>query len=127
MAKTPEAVAPLEPKADMSKQLDSDVMSAVKKERQPEVSPEVEKAKTNLLRIIKQVGIDPQRIIQAGKYAEAALQRPEMYPMAIDNAVKAGLLTPDQVPKGPGIDFQLLGNGVTAGRLTEQLIKEGKL
>ena len=50
-----------------------------------------------------------------------------MYPMAIDNAVKAGLLTPDQVPKGPGIDFQLLGNGVTAGRLTEQLIKEGKL
>lgn len=117
---------PLEPKVDAQKR-DAEVVEAVKNQRQPQSKPEVEKAKTNLLRIIKQVGIEPQRVIQAGKYAEAALQRPEMYQMAIQNAVQAGLLTPDQVPKGPGIDFQLLANGVTAGRLTQQLIQEGKL
>ncbi|UOF81590.1 hypothetical protein [Bacteriophage sp.] len=120
------AGSPLEPKID-SKKRDMEVVEAVKTQREPQTKPEVEKAKRDLLRIIKQVGIDPQRIIQAGKYAEAALKRPEMYQMAIQNAVQAGLLTPDQVPKGPGIDFQLLGSGVTAGRLTEQLIQEGKL
>jgi hypothetical protein len=120
------AVSPLGSKEDAMKR-DVEVMDAVKNQRQPQTKPEVEKAKKDLLRIIKQVGIEPQRIIQAGKYAEAALKRPEMYQMAIQNAVQAGLLTPDQVPKGPGIDFQLLGNGATAGRLTEQLIQEGKL
>lgn len=117
---------PLEPKVNAQKR-DAEVMGAVQEQRAPQTKPEVEKAKRDLLRVIKQVGIDPQRIIQAGKFAEAALQRPEMYPIAIQNAVQNGLLTPDQVPKGPGIDFQLLGNGVTAGRLTQELINEGKL
>ena len=88
-------------------------------------SPEMLKAKNNLRRIIKQVGINPQRIIQAGKYAEAALQNPKMYPIAIQNAVKSGLLTQEQVPKTPGVDYKLLAQGIAAGKLTEQLIKEG--
>jgi hypothetical protein len=36
-------------------------------------------------------------------------------------------LTEDQLPKEPGIDYKLLANGITAGKLTEELIKEGKL
>jgi len=102
----------------------ADVMNQMKGKSKPEP---VQQAKERLLKIIKQVGLDPQKVIQAGKYAESALKRPEMYQMALDKAVKAGLLTPDQLPKGPGIDFQLLGNGLTAGRLTEELVKEGKL
>ena len=47
--------------------------------------------------------------------------------MAIEIAVKNGILTQDQVPKGPGIDYQLLANGITAGKLTQELLKEGKI
>ena len=77
--------------------LTPDAMSAMQTPDPTMSSPEMLKAKNNLRRIIQQVGIDPQRIIQAGKYAEAALQDPKMYPMAIQNAVKSGLLTQEQV------------------------------
>jgi hypothetical protein len=93
----------------------------------PKQSPEIEKAKNDLRRVIKQVGIDPQQIIQAGQYAEAALKNPSMYPMAIQNAVQAGLLTEDQVPKEPGINWKLLAQGITAGKLTAELVAEGKI
>jgi hypothetical protein len=111
----------------MTKPINKDVMELVASGGKKKYPDEVAKAKERLRMIIQQTGVDPKRIIQAGKYAEAALQRPEMYQMAIQNAVQAGLLTQDQVPKGPGIDFQLLGSGLTAGRLTEELVKEGKL
>jgi hypothetical protein len=105
--------------------LTPDAMSAMQTPDPTMNSPEMLKAKNNLRRIIQQVGIDPQRIIQAGKYAETALQDPKMYPMAIQNAVKSGLLTQEQVPKTPGVDYKLLAQGIAAGKLTEQLVKEG--
>ena len=105
--------------------LTPDAMSAMQTPDPTMSSPEMLKAKNNLRRIIQQVGIDPQRIIQAGKYAEAALQNPKMYPMAIQNAVKSGLLTQEQVPKTPGVNYKLLAQGIAAGKLTEQLVKEG--
>ena len=105
--------------------LTPDAMSAMQTPDPTMSSPEMLKAKNNLRRIIQQVGIDPQRIIQAGKYAEAALQDPKMYLMAIQNAVKSGLLTQEQVPKTPGVDYKLLAQGIAAGKLTEQLVKEG--
>lgn len=105
--------------------LTPDAMSAMQTPDPTMSSPEMLKAKNNLRRIIQQVGIDPQRIIQAGKYAEAALQDPKMYPMAIQNAVKSGLLTQEQVPKTPGVNYKLLAQGIAAGKLTEQLVKEG--
>ena len=105
--------------------LTPDAMNAMQTPDPTMSSPEMLKAKNNLRRIIQQVGIDPQRIIQAGKYAEAALQDPKMYPMAIQNAVKSGLLTQEQVPKTPGVDYKLLAQGIAAGKLTEQLVKEG--
>jgi hypothetical protein len=104
---------------------ESGAMSAMQAPNPIMNSPEMLKAKNNLRRIIQQVGIDPQRIIQAGKYAEAALQNPKMYPIAIENAVKSGLLTESQVPKTSGINYKLLAQGITAGKLTEQLIQEG--
>jgi ABC-type transport system involved in cytochrome bd biosynthesis fused ATPase/permease subunit len=71
--------------------------------------------------------LDQGKIIQAGKYAEMGLKSPEMYRMALDYALKAGILTEDQLPKEPGIDYKLLANGITAGKLTEELIAEGKI
>ena len=107
--------------------INQDVMELVANGGKPKQSADVEKTKNDLRRIIKQVGIDPQRVIQAGKYAEAALKDTKLYPMAIENAVKAGLLTEDQVPKEPGINWKLLAQGMTAGRLTAELVQEGKL
>jgi len=111
----------------MTRPINKDVMELVAGGGKPKPTPQVEKAKNDLRRIIKQVNIDPQRVIQAGKFAEAALKNPAMYPMAIQNAVQNGLLTPDQVPKEPGVNWKLLAQGITAGRLTAELVQEGKL
>ena len=107
--------------------INQDVMDLVANKGQPKSQPEIQQTKDRLLKIIKTSGADPQKIILAGKYAMEALRKPEMYPMAIEIAIKSGILTPDQAPKGEGIDYQLLANGITAGKLTEELIKEGKL
>ena len=122
--------APLPPEKSgfpTTQPINQDVMQLVADGGKPKQSPDIEKAKNDLRRVIKQVGIDPQRVIQAGQYAEAALKDPKMYPMAIQNAVQAGLLTEDQVPKEPGINWKLLAQGMTAGRLTAELVAEGKL
>jgi hypothetical protein len=120
---------PAKKKSDlpMTQPINKDVMDLVAGGGKPKQSPEIEKAKNDLRRVIKQVGIDPQRVIQAGQFAEAALKNPAMYPMAIQNAVQAGLLTEDQVPKEPGINWKLLAQGMTAGKLTAELVAEGKL
>ena len=107
--------------------INQDVMDLVANKGQPKSSPEIQQVKDRLLKIIQTSGADPQKIITAAKYARQAVQKPEMYPMAIEIAIKSGILTPDQAPKGEGIDYQLLANGITAGKLTEELIKEGKL
>jgi hypothetical protein len=107
--------------------INQDVMDLVANKGQPKSSPNVEQVKSRLLKVIQTSGADPQKIIQAGKYAEMGLKSPEMYRMALDYALKAGILTEDQMPKEPGIDYKLLANGITAGKLTEELIAEGKL
>jgi len=106
-------------------QQDQEVMGLIQRGGKSAQPPEVEKAKNDLRRIINQVGVDPQKIIKAGQMAERALKDPKLYPMAIQMAVKEGLLTPDQVPKEPGVNWKLLAQGITAGRLTAELVKEG--
>jgi len=120
---------PAKKKSDLptTQPINQDVMELVAGGGKPKQSPEIEKAKNDLRRVIKQVGIDPQRVIQAGQFAEAAIKNPSMYPMAIQNAVQAGLLTEDQVPKEPGVNWKLLAQGMTAGKLTAELVSEGKL
>jgi len=124
------AINPVSPRQEkmenpQTQPINPDVMELVESGGKPKQSPEIMKAKNDLRRIIKQVGIDPQRVIQAGKYAEAALKDPNMYSIAIQMAVKEGLLTEDQVPKEPGINWKLLAQGITAGKLTEELVQEG--
>ena len=108
-------------------QQDQDVMNLIKRGGKGAMPPDVEKAKNDLRRVIKQVKIDPQVIIKAGQLAEQALKDPKMYPIAIQMALKEGLLTPDQVPKEPGINYKMLAQGITAGRLTAELLKEGAI
>jgi hypothetical protein len=111
----------------MTQPINKDVMELVAGGGKPKQSADIEKAKNDLRRVIQQVGIDPQKVIQAGQFAEAAIKNPSMYPMAIQNAVQAGLLTEDQVPKEPGVNWKLLAQGMTAGKLTAELVAEGKL
>jgi hypothetical protein len=119
-----EPMAPIEPTIDNQKQMDADVMEVVKNKGKPKQKDAVAQAKNNLRRIIKQVGIDPQRIVQGGKYSEMALKNPAMYQMAIQYAIKENLISEKDVQKG-GIDYKLLANGITAGRLAQELINEG--
>jgi hypothetical protein len=113
--------------APQQESMEKDVMQAVKNKGKPEQSPEIVKAKRDLARVIKQVGIDPKKIVEAGQYAEAALKDPNMYQVALQMAVKNGILTEDQSPKEPGIDYKLLANGITAGKLTQELLAEGAI
>jgi len=113
--------------APQQESMEKDVMQAVKNKGKPEQSPEVIKAKKDLARVIKQIGIDPQKLIEAGQYAEAALKNPNMYQVALQMALKNGILTEDQMPKEPGIDYKLLANGITAGKLTQELLDEGAI
>ena len=87
-------------------------------------TPEIEKAKNDLRRIIKQVNIDPKRIVRAGELAQQALKDPKMYQIAIQNAIKENLISQKEVQPGV-IDYGLLGKGITAGRLVAEMIKEG--
>jgi len=120
---------PAKKKSDLptTQPINQDVMELVAGGGKPKQSSDIEKAKNDLRRVIQQVGIDPQKVIQAGQFAEAAIKNPSMYPMAIQNAVQAGLLTEDQVPKEPGVNWKLLAQGMTAGKLTAELVAEGKL
>jgi hypothetical protein len=113
--------------ATQQESMEKDVMQAVKNKGKPEQSPEIVKAKRDLARVIKQVGIDPQKIVEAGQYAEAALKDPNMYQVALQMALKNGILTEDQLPKEPGINYKLLANGITAGKLTQELLAEGAI
>jgi hypothetical protein len=107
-----------------SKDMEKDVMEAVERKGKPKQPESVEKAKNDLRRIIKQVGIDPQRIVKAGQMAERALKDPKMYQVAIQMAIKENLISEKDVQPGV-IDYAILGKGLTAGRLTQELIDEG--
>ena len=125
MPKMAEAATPLTPGQPTSN-VDMGMMQTLQKQKAPPKREGVDKAKNDLRRIIQQVGIDPQRLIQAGKYAEAALRDKNMYPIAIQMAIKSDLISPEDVQPG-GIDYRILSYGITAGKLTQELIDEGQL
>ena len=128
MAENP--LSPLQEKMEnVAPQQDPEVMALIQRKGQKqkvEQTPEVKKAKNDLRRIIQQVGIDPQRIILAGQYAERALKDPAMYPIAIQMAIRENLISADDVDPN-GIDYKLLANGITAGMMVQELMEEGRL
>ena len=126
MATKPLSPSPEKMENDAPQQVDTDVMDLIKRKDSPEQSPEVLKAKNDLRRIIKQVGIDPMRIVMAGKYAEVALTNPSMYPIAIEVAIRENLISEKDIEPG-GINYKLLAAGITAGKLTQELLDEGAL
>jgi hypothetical protein len=111
---------------DAPQQMDVEMVDLIKRKSSPEQSPEVAKAKNDLRRIIKEVGIDPQRIVMAGRYAEEALSNPAMYPIAIEVAIRENLISENDIQPG-GINYNLLAAGITAGKLTQELLDEGAL
>ena len=126
MATKPLSPSPEKMENDAPQQVDTDVMDLIKRKDSPEQSPEVLKAKNDLRRIIKEVGIDPMRIVMAGKYAEEALTNPSMYPIAIEVAIRENLISESDIQPG-GINYNLLAAGITAGKLTQELLDEGAL
>ena len=106
--------------------INQDVMDLLKNKGNPKSTPEIKKAKQQLLQTIKQYNINPQQLIEGGKLSSTALKDPKMYPIAVQYAVRQGLITPqDAAPEG--IDYKLLATGITVGKITQELISEGKL
>ena len=106
--------------------INQDVSNLLKNKGKTNHPPEVEQAKERILKILQTAKVNPQDLINLGKYAKQAARNPQMYPMLIDFALKNKLITPDLV-KNKGVDYQLLSIGVTLGKLTEELVKEGKI
>jgi hypothetical protein len=121
-------LSPLQEKMenDAPQQIDVEVMDLVKRKGKPEKPPEVEKAKAELLKVIKDQNIDPQMLIRAGQLAEAALNDMSLYPMAVDVAIREGLIAESDVGN-EGINYKLLANGITAGMMVQELMEEGRL
>ena len=109
--------------APQQKPIDADVMNLVKTKGKPKQTPEVEKAKEQIRQYITQNKIDPNILIQVGQLCSQALRDPTMYQMAVDMAVKNGIMTKEEV--GPGTNYKLLGIGITIGKLTQQIVQEG--
>jgi len=106
--------------------INADVGNLLKNKGKTNHPPEVEQTKERILKILQTAKVNPQELISLGKYAKQAARNPELYPMVVDFALKNQLITQDMV-KGKGIDYQLLSIGVTLGKLTEELVKEGKI
>ena len=126
MATKPLSPSPEKMENDAPQQIDIEMIELIKRKEMPEQTPEVKKAKNDLRRIIQQTGIDPQRIIIAGQYAQRALREPAMYPVAIQMAIKENLISENDIEPG-GINYKLLAAGITAGKLTQELLDEGAL
>ena len=126
MATKPLSPSPEKMENDAPQQIDVEVMELVKRKGKPEQPPEVEKAKAELLKVIKDQKIDPQMLIRAGQLAEAALNDLSLYPMAVDVAIREGLIAESDVGN-EGINYKLLANGITAGMMVQELMEEGRL
>ncbi len=126
MATKPLSPSPEKMENTAPQQIDVEVMELVKRKGKPEQPPEVIKAKDELLKVIKDQKIDPMMLIRAGQLAEAALTDLTLYPMAVEVAIKEGLISPEDVGN-EGINYKLLANGITAGMMTKELMEEGRL
>jgi hypothetical protein len=126
MATKPLSPTPEKMENTAPQQIDAEVMELVKRKGKPEQPPEVEKAKAELLKVIKDQNIDPMLLIRAGQIAEAALSDPTMYPMAVEVAIREGLIAPEDVGS-EGVNYKLLANGITAGMMVKELMDEGRL
>lgn len=109
--------------ATQQESMEKDVMDVVKRKGKPKQSPEVEKAKEQLRQYIKEYQINPQTLIQVGELCNQGLRDPVAYQMAVDMAVKNGLMTQEEI--GQGTNYKLLGYGITLGKMTEELVAEG--
>lgn len=83
----------------------------------------VMEAKENLKKLLKINNVDPNSLIKLGNMAEQSVQNKQLYPMVVQEAIKAKLIDEKQVQKS--IDYKLIGTLVGAGKLAK-MIKEGK-
>jgi hypothetical protein len=105
---------------------DADMMGAIQNKGSVNQTPEIQQAKERLLKVMQTSGISPQTVITAAKYASQALKDPKMYPIAIQMAIKEQLINPEDVQQG-GVDYRLLASGITAGKMVQELMQEGKI
>jgi hypothetical protein len=103
--------------------INQDVLNLLKSKGKATQDPVVEKAKEQIRQYITQNKIDPNILIQVGQLCSQALRDPTMYQMAVDMAVKNGIMTKEEI--GPGTNYKLLGIGITIGKLTQQIVQEG--
>ena len=123
MSTNPTSPSPQKMENLQTQPINKDVMDLLKTKGKPKQTPDVEKAKAQIRQYIKQYQINPQTLIQVGDLCTQALRDPSMYQMAVDMAVKNGIMTKEEI--GQGTNYKLLGYGITVGKLTEEIVAEG--
>ena len=116
------AESPLAPKAD-SMAKDAEMMDVIKRKGKPQNPAVVEQAKEQIRQYITQNKIDPQVLIQVGSLCSQALKDPALYQMAAQMAIQNGITTKEEL--GTGINYKMLGIGITIGKLTKDIVDEG--
>ena len=104
--------------------INQDVMNLVANGGKSLGNPQVQKAINDMKKAMAEQGIDAQSLVKIGQLAEFALKNPKSYPMVMDQAIKAGLATPqDAQEKMNPKEFAGL---VSAGKLAQMILDEGK-
>jgi PP-loop superfamily ATP-utilizing enzyme len=95
-------------------QFDS-VMEALKIDKTPINRPEVEKAKQELLALMRETGLSKSQLLEIGKAAEMSIYNKKAYPMFLDRLRKSGLADAEDL-RGD-IDYRALAIFATAAKM----------
>jgi hypothetical protein len=105
--------------------INKDVMDLVSKDNKPSEAEQLQKTKTQLLQVIKQQNLDPNKIVKAGDYALQILQNPKSWKQVTQQAIQDGIATPQDLQGEP--NPQELVQIVASAKVVKKLILEGKV
>lgn len=95
-----------------------DVMGAMQGKKQ---MPENYTSSLNQVReMLSQAGITPQQAIRMGDLAQIAIKDKAMYPVALDMAIKEGLLP--ETSRGEGMNYKVMSQMAVIGEAAKQLV-----
>lgn len=108
----------------LQQNMDKDVMALVKGKGKLSEEDQLDATKQQLMQVIKQQNLDPNKIVKAGDYALQILQNPKSWKEITQKAIQEGLATPQdlQVEPNPKELVQI----VASAKVVKKLILEGK-
>jgi hypothetical protein len=84
-----------------------------------------EQAKSEVKKIMAEMQIKPQLIVQLGNMAESVFKDKALYPVFREQAIKSGAAEEDDLPTKP--DPHLLATFAALGKMANQMMQSGEL